>query len=72
LLSASLRDEFGLFEPARRFSERLDSLGIEHQFLRDEGGHFDAAFRLATLVRMALEQLNRKTAGDQYYVQSDY
>jgi hypothetical protein len=48
------RDEFGLFLPARRFSERLVARGIAHRFLPDERDHFDASARVASLLEMAL------------------
>ena len=49
-IGAAARDEFGVSEPTRLFSRRLDSLGIEHRLLVDEQGHFDAQARLARLL----------------------
>jgi pimeloyl-ACP methyl ester carboxylesterase len=54
IIGASRRDEFGLFLPARRFSERLRVRGIDHQFLPDELGHFEAGPRQLRLIEMAL------------------
>jgi hypothetical protein len=56
-LSASHRDEFGLFLPTRRFSERLTARGIDHQFLADEGSHFDAGPRFLRLLALALARV---------------
>jgi hypothetical protein len=50
LISVSRDDEFGLFEPARRFSEELQRLGILHDFVAGEGGHFDVRGRLSDLL----------------------
>lgn len=38
---AAERDEFGLFEPARRFAAALTARSIPHTFRADPGGHFD-------------------------------
>lgn len=56
-IGAARRDEFGVFEATRRFSERLDALGVRHQFVVDEASHFDAGPRLAALVDAALDSL---------------
>ena len=57
-IAASRRDEFGLFLPARLFSERLTIRDIEHQFLPDDLGHFDAGPRLLQLIGLALARVN--------------
>jgi S-formylglutathione hydrolase FrmB len=49
-ISSSKNDEFGLFEPARRFSEELGRMGTVHEFVADEGGHFEVHGRLASLL----------------------
>jgi pimeloyl-ACP methyl ester carboxylesterase len=56
-IGASRRDEFGLLLPTRRFSERLTVRGIDHQFLPDDFGHFDASPRLVRLIAMALARV---------------
>lgn len=54
-IGAATRDEFGLFEPTERFSDRLHALGIAHHLVPDNDGHFDAQRRLARLIRAALD-----------------
>lgn len=39
-LTVGERDEFGLFEPAKRFAGRLAELGLKHEFHATKGGHF--------------------------------
>jgi hypothetical protein len=56
-IGVARRDEFGLCEPAARFCERLTAQGIEHTLALDEGSHFDAQGRLASLVTSALRAL---------------
>lgn len=39
LISVGVRDEFGLYQPARSFSRKLSGLGVEHQFWATEDTH---------------------------------
>ena len=39
LITIGDQDEFDLFEPAQRFSEKMTKLGIEHTFRITQGGH---------------------------------
>lgn len=56
-ISSSKADEFGLFEPAQRFTQELQVLGIAHEFSADEGGHFDVRGRLSDLLGRLLAVL---------------
>ncbi|NUP05431.1 MAG: hypothetical protein HOW73_05150 [Polyangiaceae bacterium] len=38
-LTVGKRDEFGLYEPTKRFSARLTELGVHHELVETEGGH---------------------------------
>ena len=38
-ITVGKKDEFGLHDPAQRFSARLGELGIDHTFRSSEGGH---------------------------------
>lgn len=58
-ISVSRADEFGLFEPAQSFSEKLEQMGIRHQLVAGEGGHFDARGRLSDLLGRLLGVLPR-------------
>ncbi|MGE3509731.1 MAG: alpha/beta fold hydrolase [Vicinamibacterales bacterium] len=49
VVSATSEDEFGLFEPSRRFCQGLARLGIKHEFVVDKAGHFDAQQRVASI-----------------------
>lgn len=40
-IEAAPDDEFGVGPPARRFSQKLNHLGIDHYFRYEPGGHFD-------------------------------
>jgi hypothetical protein len=57
LVAASPGDEFDLYEPAARFSERLTEVGVEHRFVTTEGGHGDVAPRFLAVVEFAAEHL---------------
>jgi S-formylglutathione hydrolase FrmB len=51
-------DEFGLFEPARRFGEALGAAGIEATFAPTEGGHGDGASeRVEAALRFVIGRL---------------
>ena len=39
-LTVGKNDEFSLFPPTRRFAERLKELGIGHELVISDGGHF--------------------------------
>jgi hypothetical protein len=41
-INVGRNDEFGLFAPAKSFSEMLTKRGLEHTFLISEGGHFSS------------------------------
>ncbi len=60
-ISSSAHDEFDLFEPARRFSERLTALRIAHSFIVKDDGHFDAQPRLTELIRLVLEGFSSRS-----------
>jgi pimeloyl-ACP methyl ester carboxylesterase len=46
-------DEFDLCLPTERFSRRLDALGIEHQLIVDDAGHFDGSSRILRLLELS-------------------
>lgn len=50
-------DEFDLFAPAESFHEQLRTVGVEHVFAPDDGGHFPTPERVRGLAEFLLRTL---------------
>jgi len=58
LITVGRGDEFGLFEPARRFGEALNAAGVATTFVPTDGGHGDGASeRVEAALRFVIGRL---------------